>query len=410
VIREADTVEVVGYARTPFGKFGGALRTLTLPELGAYTLAAALRRSDIGPEEVDEVAVGVNFPGSDRTIARQVQLRAGIPDDRVSYSVDRACCSSLTAISLASKSIRTGDAQVAVAGGVENLSRVPYFIEAARFGRRLGDIVLTDQLVVSCPHTGVARAVQASTEAASYKIGRQEQDEWACRSQQRYAAALARRFFDGEIEPVFTTDAEGTAVELDHDECPRPETSIEALSRLPTVNGSETVTAGNAPDLSSGSAMLVLRAKASLGGESVARIGAWSAAAGDAQHIASMPAVAGQLALRRAGLNLGDVHVLEINEAFAAVPLVSTVVLAAGDRSETERLREITNVNGGAVAIGHPTGATAARLVMTTISELRHRGGGVGLVCICGGIGEAEALLVYVDDSRPDPSTSERNV
>jgi acetyl-CoA C-acetyltransferase len=404
----ADTVEVVGYARTPFGKFGGALRTLTLPELGAYTLAAALRRSDIDPDEVDEVAVGVNFPGSDRTIARQVQLRAGIPDDRVSYSVDRACCSSLTAISLASKSIRTGDVQVAVAGGVENLSRVPYFIEAARFGRRLGDIVLADQLVVSCPHTGIARAVQASTEAAAYKIGRAEQDEWACRSQQRYAAALARRFFDREIEPVLTTDSEGTAVKLDHDESPRPETSIEALSMLSTVNGSETVTAGNAPDLSSGSAMLVLSANASLGGESVARIGAWSAAAGDPQRIASMPAVAGQLALRRAGLNLRDVHVLEINEAFAAVPLVSTVVLAAGDRTETERVREITNVNGGAVAIGHPTGATAARLVMTTISELQHRGGGIGLVCICGGIGEAEALVVYVDDAESGRSTSER--
>jgi acetyl-CoA C-acetyltransferase len=404
----ADTVEVVGYARTPFGKFGGALRTLTLPELGAYTLAAALRRSDIDPDEVDEVAVGVNFPGSDRTIARQVQLRAGIPDDRVSYSVDRACCSSLTAISLASKSIRTGDVQVAVAGGVENLSRVPYFIEAARFGRRLGDIVLADQLVVSCPHTGIARAVQASTEAAAYKIGRAEQDEWACRSQQRYAAALARRFFDREIEPVLTTDSEGTAVKLDHDESPRPETSIEALSMLSTVNGSETVTAGNAPDLSSGSAMLVLSANASLGGESVARIGAWSSAAGDPQRIASMPAVAGQLALRRAGLNLRDVHVLEINEAFAAVPLVSTVVLAAGDRTETERVREITNVNGGAVAIGHPTGATAARLVMTTISELQHRGGGIGLVCICGGIGEAEALVVYVDDAESGRSTSER--
>lgn len=409
MIRQADSVDVVGYARTPFGKFGGVLRTLTLPELGAYTLAAALRRSDIDPDDVDEIAVGVNFPGSDRTIARQIQLRAGIPDDRVSYSVDRACCSSLTAINLASKSIRTGDVQVAVAGGVENLSRVPYFIEAARFGRRLGDIVLTDQLVVSCPHTGIARAVQASTEAASYKIGRKEQDEWACRSQERYAAALDRRFFEGEIEPVFTTDAEGTTVTLEHDESPRPETSIDALSRLPTVNGSETVTAGNAPDLSSGSAMLVLRANGSHNAESVGRIGAWSAAAGDPQHIASMPAVAAQLALRRAGLTLGDVHVLEINEAFAAVPLVSTVVLASGDRSETERLREITNVNGGAVAIGHPTGATAARLVMTTISELRLRGGGIGLVCICGGIGEAEALVVYVDDSQRASSTGQPN-
>ena len=220
---EAPIVHVAGYARSPFGKFGGALRTLTLPELGAHSVAAALRRSGVDPDRVDEVAIGVNFPGSDRSIARQVQLRAGIPDDRTSYTVDRACCSSLTAINMASRSIRSGEIGLAVAGGVENLSRVPYFLESARFGRRLGDIVLADQLVVSCPYSGVARAVQASNEAAIHGIGRQEQDEWACRSQERYAAAHARHFFEDEIEPVSMTDGDGSEVTLDHDEVPRPE-------------------------------------------------------------------------------------------------------------------------------------------------------------------------------------------
>ncbi len=393
---EAPIVHVAGYARSPFGKFGGALRTLTLPELGAHSVAAALRRSGVDPDRVDEVAIGVNFPGSDRSIARQVQLRAGIPDDRTSYTVDRACCSSLTAINMASRGIRSGEIGLAVAGGVENLSRVPYFLESARFGRRLGDIVLADQLVVSCPYSGVARAVQASNEAAIHGIGRQEQDEWACRSQERYAAAHARHFFEDEIEPVSMADADGSEVTLDHDEVPRPETSVEVLGRLPTVNGSATVTAGNAPDLSSGSAVLVLQGGRTGRGASDARIIGWSAAAGDPQRIASMPAVAGQLALKQAGLTLGDIDVLEINEAFAAVPLVSTLVLASGDRSEAMRLRERTNVNGGAVAVGHPTGATAARLVMTAISELRRRGGGTGLVSICGGIGEAEAVVVHV--------------
>jgi acetyl-CoA C-acetyltransferase len=393
----ARSVHVLGYARSPFGRFGGALRTLSLPQLGAHAVGAALARAGVAPGEVDEVAVGVNFPGSDRSVARQVQLAARIPDDRTAYTVDRACCSSLAAINLASRSIRLGEARTAVAGGVENLSRVPYFLETARFGQRLGDVVLTDQLVVACPYSGVARAVQASTEAAAHGIGRHEQDAWACRSQARYAAALERGFFADELAPVATRDHDGRPVELAVDEVPRPGTSMDALARLETVNGSETVTAGNAPDLSTGAAMLVLTGTAIADRAPLAAIVGWSEAAGDPQHIASMPAVAGQLALKQAGLTLDDVDVLEINEAFAAVPLVATLVLADGDAQVAGRLRERTNVNGGAIAIGHPTGATAARLVMTAISELRRRGGGFGLVCICGGIGEAEAVVVHVD-------------
>ena len=392
-------VAIAGYARTPFGKFGGSLRSLSLPELGPCRRSPRFGDADIAAERVDEMVVGVNFPGGDRSIARQVQLRAGVPDDRVSYTVDRACCSSLAAISAASRSIRLGEAQVAVAGGVENLSQVPYFIKEVRFGKKLGDIVLTDQLVVSCPYTGVARAVQASTEAAAFGIGREEQDEWAWRSQSRYASALSRDFFAERSCP--STPLTPTAA-------PSPSTPTSArvgappwtgLRGLRPVNGSETVTAGNAPDLSSGAAMLVLTAEDAAGTRPLARIGGWAAAAGDPQHIASMPAVAAQLALKRAGLTLDDVHVIEINEAFAAVPLVSTLVLADGDQGSAAVLRQRTNVNGGSVAIGHPTGATAARMVMTAVSELTDRGGGVGLVAICGGIGEAEALLVFVDDS-----------
>ena len=216
----APPVHVVGLARTPFGRFGGSLRTLSLPELGAVAVAAALRRAEVDAAEVDEVAIGVNFPGSDRSVARQVQLAAGIPEDRTSYTVDRACCSSLAAINLASRSIRLAEARTAVAGGVENLSRVPYFLETARFGQRLGDVVLTDQLVVSCPYSGVARAVQASSEAAAHGIGREEQDEWACRSQERYAAALARGAFDDEIAPVSPRTATGGPSTLAVDEVP----------------------------------------------------------------------------------------------------------------------------------------------------------------------------------------------
>ncbi len=366
-------------------------------------MTSALERSGIEPAQVDEVALGVNFPGGDRSLARQVALRAHVPDDRVAYTVDRACCSSLAAVNLASKSIRLGDAAIALAGGVENLSRVPYFIEAARFGQRLGDIVLTDQLVVSCPYSGVARAVQASNEAKEYAVSRQMQDEWAERSQERYAKALATGFFDGEIVPVDVMDEEGGHVVLTADEVPRPNTTLEALGRLPTVNGSDTVTAGNAPDLSSGSTALILGSSPLRDRPTIMIVG-WAAAAGDPQRIASMPAVAAQLALKSAGLTLGDVDVIEINEAFAAVPLVSTIVLANGDLAETARLRERTNVNGGSIAIGHPTGATAARLVMTAASELLRRGGGTGLVTICGGIGEAESVVITVSGAETPES------
>jgi acetyl-CoA C-acetyltransferase len=392
-------VVVAGYARTPFGKFGGALRGLRLPALGAVAVRAALSRADVDPAAVDELAIGVNFPGSERSVARQIQLRAGVPDDRTSYTVDRACCSSLAAVTLASRGLRLGDTAVAVAGGVDNLSRVPYFLETARFGSRLGDLRLVDQLVVSCPHTGVPRAVQAATEAARYGVGRDEQDEWALRSQERYQRALAGGLLAAELVPVDEPDEDGRRVSLDRDEVPRPDTTLAALAKLPTVNGSTTVTAGNAPDLSSGASALVLMSQEAARGHGVtvrARLFGFAMASGDPQRIASMPARSARLALQRAGLQLSDVDLLEVNEAFAAVPLVTTLELADGDRRRAEKLRERTNVGGGAVAVGHPTGATAGRLVMTLISQLTARGGGTGLVTICGGVGEAEAVLVRV--------------
>lgn len=398
-----DVVTIVGAARTPFGKFGGALRSLTLPELGAHAVAAALDRAAVTPADVEELAFGINFPGSDRSIARQVALRAGVPDDRNSYTVDRACCSSLAALGIVARSIRAGELGLAVAGGAENLSRVPYFLEDMRWGHPLGRLELVDQLVIACPHTGVPRAVQAADEAAGYGIGRVEQDEWAVRSQERCAAAAAAGYFDDEIAPIEVPDGAGTLV-VGADESPRPGTSAEVLARLPTVNGSATVTAGNAPGLSTGATAAVLA-----GGEAARRRGlrplatvmATAMASGPPERVASIPATAARRVLERAGLDIDDVALIEINEAFAAVPLVTTLELAGGDRPRAELLRERTNVNGGAVAIGHPTGATGVRLVMTLARELSRRGGGIGLVTICGGIGEGEAVLLRVDDAVP---------
>lgn len=389
-------VRILGFARTPFGRFGGALRDVDQRDLGAIALRNCLDR--IGGVEPDQVIVGVNFPGSNRSIARQVSLRAGLPVTTDSITVDRACCSSLTAARLAIGSIRGGDVGLAVVGGTENLSRVPYFVEDLRWGRRLGDIELRDQLVVTCPHSGVPRAVQAADEAASYGIGRREQDEWAARSHGRYWSAFDRGFF-GEVVPI--ADGSHGAGRLDADESPRREVTLQSLSELATVNGSATVTAGNAPGLSTGATAVALASaerveELALPVRGVVLSTGW--ASGPAEQIGATPAVAIRRALDRAEVSLDDLALLEINEAFAAVPLVTTHVLGEGDPSVVDRLRSRTNVNGGSVALGHPTGATGARLLMTIVAALRERGGGIGVAAICGGVAEAEAIVVEVDE------------
>ncbi|WP_275408197.1 beta-ketoacyl synthase N-terminal-like domain-containing protein, partial [Asanoa iriomotensis] len=195
-------VVLVAAARTPFGSFGGALREASVAALAAVAIRSTMERSGLKESDVDELVLGVNFPGSDRSIARQAALRAGLPPEGVSYTVDRACCSSLAALALASRGVRSGDTDVVLAGGAENLSAVPFFLDGLRWGHRLGDVRMADQLVIACPHTGVPRAIQASDEAALHGVGRSEQDGWALRSQQRCSEAVARGLFDEEITPV----------------------------------------------------------------------------------------------------------------------------------------------------------------------------------------------------------------
>jgi acetyl-CoA C-acetyltransferase len=393
-----DDIVVIAGARTPFGRFGGALRDFAIPELGALAVREAIRRAGIEPASVDELALGVNLPGSDRSIARQVSLRAGLPEERVAYTVDRACCSSLTAISLVARSLRCNEASIAVGGGAENMSRVPFFLEDMRWGHRLGDVTLKDQLVISCPHTGVARAVQAADEALGLGVGRDQQDEWAAQSQARCAGAVSAGRFHEEL---FAVDLRGSVDgQLQADESPRPGTTYEDLARMPTVYGSRTVTAGNAPGLATGASAVVLATRAAAlryGCVPIARILSTAMVAGRPEGIASIPAVAARKALAKAGIGLPRVDLIEINEAFAAVPLVTTLILAEHDPQAADRLRQRVNVNGGAIALGHPTGATGARLLITLAHELRRRGGGIGLVTICGGVGEGEAVLLEAE-------------
>lgn len=400
-------VVLVSSARTPFGGFGGTLRDFTLPELGGPVFAEAIRRAGVDPADVEEVATGVNLPGADRSIARQVLIEAGIPPERVAYTVDRACCSSMAAISLASRSIRLGDVRVAAAGGTENMSKVPYFLTEQRWGARLGDVTLTDQLVIACPMTGKPRAVQAGEEAVEYGVSREEQDAWAVSSHENYFLAHKEGRFDAELMPIEVPQRKGDPIVFEADESPREGTSVEKLGKLPLIYGSPTVTPGNAPGLNTGASAVVLMARSEAeerGVAPLATVVASAMASGHPDRIASIPAESARLALEKADLTIDDIDAVEINEAFAAVPLVATLKMADGDEAKAERIRAKTNVNGGSIAIGHPTGATGARLVLTLVNELRRQRAEagesrpyLGLATICGGIGEAEATIVRVD-------------
>ena len=392
-------VVIASGVRTPFGAFGGTLKDFWLPELGGIVIREALRRANVAPEDVDEVDMGINLPGSDRSIARQSMLKAGIPETVNANSLDRACCSSMAAITMARRGIQAGDVNIAVAGGTENMSKVPYFVHDMRWGHRLGDVHLKDQLIIADPMTGKPRAVQAADEAEEFHIGREEQDAWALRSQDLWKAAWEAGRLADEIVGVEVPQPKGEPICFDRDESPR-ETTLEKLAKLPTVYGSKTVTPGNAPGLNTGASAIVLMgadSATSRGASLLASMIGWSQVSGHPDKLASIPAVAARKALATACLAIDQVDLIEINEAFAAMPLVSTKVLAEGDPARLAAIRAKTNVNGGAIALGHPTGATAARLVLTVAHELRRRGGGIGLATLCGGIGEGECVIVRVD-------------
>jgi acetyl-CoA C-acetyltransferase len=385
----SNEVVVVSAVRSPFGKFGGTLKDFTLPELGGQVVAEAIRRAGVDPADVEEVATGVNLPGSDRSIARQVLIAAGIPTNRVAYTVDRACCSSMAAISMASRAIRLGDTRVAVAGGTENMSRVPYFLTAQRWGHSLGDVVLKDQLVIADPMTGKPRAVQVADEAAEYGVSRAEQDAWAVRSHEHYLAARDAGKFAEEIMSIPVPQAKGEPVPFTADESVRPGTTIEKLAALPTIYGSSTVTAGNAPGLNTGASAMVLMSPDEArrrGATPLATIVGSAMASGHPDKLASIPAEAARLALAKVGLTIDDVDLVEINEAFASVVL--------GWQRATGADMTRVNPNGGAIALGHPLGGTGTILLTKAIHELARSGKQRALVTMCCGGGLGTGTLV----------------
>jgi acetyl-CoA C-acetyltransferase len=378
---------IVSALRTPFGKLGGALRDFEAPELGAVAIRAALERAGVAGNEVEYVIMGqVLQGGAGQAPARQAAVGAGLPKEVPADTINKVCASSIRAVEIADQMIRAGDHDVIVAGGMESMSNAPYVLKQARFGYRLGDgavvdLMLHDGLVSS--FDGKHMVEQASFVSRELGITREEQDTWALRSHQRAVAASDEGRFADELVAVDGVEA---------DEAPRRDTSLEKLAALkPVFDPEGTTTAGNAPGVNDGAGALVVTSEEFArrrGLEILATIVSQAYIADEFAYLARTPAKAGARALEKAGKTIDDVERVEINEAFASVTVNSVKMLGADP--------EKVNVNGGAVALGHPVGASGARILGTMVHELRRNGGGLGLAAICSGGGQGDAVLVEV--------------
>ena len=376
---------IVSALRTPFGRLGGGLADHSATELGAIVIRSALERAGIEPGEPQYVIMGqVLQAGAGQAPARQAAVGAGLPIETPADTVNKVCASSIRAIEIADAMIRAGDVDVVVTGGMESMSNAPYLLTRARFGYRLGNGELIDSMVfdgLTSTFDGLHMVQQNSKVARELGISRERQDEWAARSHARAAAAQAEGRFDDELVPVGDVTA---------DEAIRADTTLEKLAALkPVFDVDGTTTAGNAPGVNDGASCVVVCSEEwarRRGLEPLATILAQGYVADDFAYLARTPANAGAIALDRAGRSIDDVDRVEINEAFASVASNSTALLGADE--------EDVNVNGGAVALGHPIGASGGRIVATMVHELRRNGGGLGLAAICSGGGQGDALLI----------------
>jgi acetyl-CoA C-acetyltransferase len=395
-------VVVAAVARTPFGRFNGVLRERTGPQLGATIIDQVCARAQLPAGGVDAVYMGVGMIGSAvLTPARQAVLLSQLPNETPSLAVDRACCSGMTAVGIGFKDIKSGAAETVISGGFESLSHTPLLMPRTR-ERALGELVLEDPLLLRAPdYIGGSISSYTAEEALKHGVDRAAQDAWAVESHRRYFAADAAGYFDFERLPISVPNGKSGEQVVAKDESPRRDTSVEKLAALKTVRGSKTITPGNAPGLNDGAAALVLLSEKKAREFCVpvlARICGYAQVSEGPTSGSYTPAIAIERLLQRHGLTPDRFDLIEINEAFAATVLVSTLRLAGNDAAAAEKLRARTNLHGGAVAIGHPLGASGARLVMTLINGLRRRGGGLGAAAICGGYGQGDSILIEVRD------------
>jgi acetyl-CoA C-acetyltransferase len=386
---------ILGTARTPVGKLGGGLSSLRPPELGGIAIKAALERADVAPEQVQHVVMGqVLQAGTGQIPSRQAQIEAGIPIEVTSETINKVCASGIRAAGLIDASIRSGDMEIGVAGGMESMSQAPYLLPKARFGFRMGDVQALDAMIqdgLRNAFTGKQMFEEATEVGDELEMTRADMDRWALRSHERTVAATDEGRLADEIVPVTIKGRKGdTLVEVD--EAPRRDTTLEKLASLPGLAYKEgSHTAGNSPGVNDGAGALVLASDEwadSNGKEILGTIIAQAAVADEFAYLARTPANAAIKALDKAGLQPSDIDLWEINEAFASVTLNSIRMLGIDE--------DRVNVNGGAVAIGHPIGASGARILASLVHELRRRGGGYGCAAICSGGGQGDAFIVQV--------------
>ncbi len=386
---------ILSGARTPIGKLAGALSGLSAMDLGGIAIRAALERAKVAPEQVDYVFMGhVLQAGQGQITSRQAAFAAGIPLSVPATTVNKVCLSGLNSIYLADMMIGAGEAELVVAGGMESMSQAPYLLPGARSGYRLGDATVVDSMMydgLTCAFDQCAMGL--GTERYATKVGtitRKRQDAFAAASHERAASAIKDGRFTEEIVAVTLPSKKGDPVVVDTDEGVRPGTTVESLAKLrPAFDPQGTITAGNASQISDGAAAVIVttreRAEA-LGIEPLGQVAGYGQVAGPDASLLTQPSRAIKKALERAGKSLGDVDLFEINEAFAAVAVASMDDLGVSD--------DVVNVNGGAIALGHPVGMSGARLALTLCLELRRRGGGLGAAALCGGGGQGDGILL----------------
>lgn len=399
--RQARNV-IVSAVRTPFGKLSGSLASFTAPELGAMVIGEAVRRAGVAPEAVDNVLMGLVLQaGVGQIPSRQAAMMAGLPPSTASMTINKVCASGMRAVTLADQLLTVGDGDIMVAGGMESMTNAPYMLKKARNGYRMGHGELLDAMVhdgLWCAFHDVHMGIHGSTVAAEFGITREEQDAWAARSHQLADKAWREGRFDEEVMAVEVPVGKKETKSFKMDEAIRPDTTPETLAKLrPAFSPDGTITAGNAPGVNDGAAALVVMSEAKaqeLGLKPLAAIVGHAKVGEKPPYLATVPALAIQKALKQTGLSLDDMDLIEINEAFAAVTLTSTKLLAEGDAGRLDAIREKTNVNGGAVAMGHPIGASGARLIATLAYELNRRGGRYGVAAICSGAAQGDAIIL----------------
>ncbi|WP_211655035.1 acetyl-CoA C-acetyltransferase [Planococcus alpniumensis] len=391
----AKTVIIDG-ARTAFGKFGGALSSFTASDLGAAAIKEALQRAQVNPEDVQEVIMGnVLQAGQGQIPSRQAAKKAGIPYHVKSETINKVCASGLRSVTMADQIIRLGDEELIVAGGMESMSNAPYYLPKARFGLRMGDSQVVDGMVhdgLSCSFhpDKVHMGTYGNSTAETFELTRERQDEWSARSHER--AIKARDHFAEEITAMEVPQRKGDPLTVDQDEAPREGTTAEVLAKLRPAFGKDgTITAGNAPGINDGAAALVLMSeeRAKKDGKTVlAHVVGHTEVAVEPHRFPETPGLVINELLKKTGKTLEEIDLFEINEAFAAVALASSKIAGIDE--------EKVNVNGGSVALGHPIGASGARIILTLAYELKRRGGGIGIAAICSGGGQGDAVMIEV--------------